>query len=130
MLDLQTITTVINGIKGAMDIATTLKNSNVTLEQAENQAKLAEIISALSDAKIHISQLNDSISEQNNIIKELENKLKQKEEITFNGKVYESKNNKNDIFCPACYDSNQKLVRLTKFDNDILNCKVCLSNYH
>ena len=52
MTDLATVTAVLGNIKTAMDIAKAIKDADVSVERAEMKFKLAEMMTALADAKM------------------------------------------------------------------------------
>ena len=54
-MDLTAVSTLLGSIKTATEIAKLIKDSDVSLEKAETKLKLAELISALADAKIKVT---------------------------------------------------------------------------
>jgi hypothetical protein len=57
MADLNTISSILSSINVATDLARLIKDSDVSLEKAETKLKLAELISALADAKIETANV-------------------------------------------------------------------------
>ena len=67
MADITTINAVLTSIKTASDLAKIIKDSNKTLEQAEIKYKLAELISALADAKMEIAEVRELLSSKDKV---------------------------------------------------------------
>lgn len=88
----------------------------------EAQEKIME----LREASIELQEENFNLLEE---VRFLRSKLEEKEELTFNGNVYYIGNDNDGPFCPTCYDSESKLIRLHKYDNQVdgaeWHCKVC-----
>ncbi len=57
MTDFTAIASILGSVKTATEIAKLLKNTDLSFEQAEMKLKLADIISALADARIEISEI-------------------------------------------------------------------------
>ncbi|MGC8492563.1 MAG: hypothetical protein ACP5SH_12585, partial [Syntrophobacteraceae bacterium] len=71
MPDIPTIVSALSSIKTAVDIAKLIKESSTSLEQAEVKLKLAELISALADAKIEIANVQETLLKKDQLIAEL-----------------------------------------------------------
>ena len=113
-MDIASISAALAGIKSAADIAKIIKDSGSSLEQAEIKLQLAELISALADAKIEIANVREVISDKEALIKDLHQKLELKENIIWQKPYYfvMQNENKDGPFCQKCYDSKQQLIRL------------------
>ena len=61
MTEISTISAILGSVKTATEIAKLIKDSYFSLEKAEMKLKLAELISALADAKIEISEIQELI---------------------------------------------------------------------
>jgi hypothetical protein len=55
------VSTLLGSIKTATEIAKLIKDSDVSLEKAETKLKLAELISALADAKIEVMEVQQAL---------------------------------------------------------------------
>lgn len=117
-----------------MDIATslalaikalkTLKETTDALEDAHIKIQIAELMSALADAKIEAANSLERIAQ-------LENEIAIKKAMTFsNGKYYQISSDgvKEGPFCATCFDSDKKEIRLQRsygspFGN--YSCRVC-----
>ena len=138
-MPLTTISTVLSSIKTATDIAKLIKSSTTTLEEAEVKLKFAELIGALADVKIEVSEIQEQLIAKNEKIKELEGEQKLNNEITFEDDKYwlESKGKKDGPYCQCCYDTEKKLVRLIycqresdEFgDSSFHLCRACNNSY-
>lgn len=133
MLDIATVTTALSGIKSATDIAKFLSGANTSLDKAETKLKIAELISALADAKIAIADINEIILEKDQKIGELEKALALKINIKYVAPYYwlGEDEKKEGPFCQHCYDKDLKLVRLIekKTTGGSFHCKICSSWY-
>lgn len=74
-MDIASISAALAGIKSATEIAKIIKDSGASLEQAEIRLKLADLISALADAKIEIANIREVVSDKESEIKDLYKKL-------------------------------------------------------
>jgi NAD-dependent SIR2 family protein deacetylase len=113
-MDIGSISAVLAGIKSASDIAKIIKDSSSSLEQAEVKFQLAELISALADAKIEVANVREAVADKDDLIKELSQKLNLKENIIWHKPYYfvMQGEDKDGPFCQKCYDSDQQLIRL------------------
>ena len=76
MTDISSITSILESIKTATDIARFFKETTTSLEKAETKLKLADLISALADAKIETAEIQSLISEKD---EEIKNSLSKRE---------------------------------------------------
>ena len=132
MVDLTVITSALSGIKSATDIAQFLKGANASLDKAETKLKIAELISALADAKIAIADIKEVILEKDQQISELEQVQNIKSELVFESPYYWLKDpdGKDGPYCQQCYDNDQKLIRLQcPNNNGYWACKTCKSDF-
>ncbi len=130
MPDLATVSTVLTSIKTAAGLAKMLKDSDVSLEKAETQFKLAELISALADAKIEIADIQELILEKDKTISDLEKALEIKGNLMWEPPNYfleapELPERKDGPYCQQCQDNHQKLIRLQKTTAGLWQCMTC-----
>jgi hypothetical protein len=95
-------------IKAAWDLAKAIKTSADAIDDAQIKLQIAELISALADAKIEAAENAERISE-------LERQIKSKSEMLFEGRLYYrflETGNREGPFCPTCYDKDGKTIRL------------------
>jgi hypothetical protein len=131
MADLTSISTVLSSIKAAADIAKLVRESGLTLEQAEYKLKLAELVEKLADAKLQIASIQDVIDERDRKIRELEEAAATRGKLSFQAPYYWliEENGRAGPYCRQCYDSTSRLIRLTGFGNGYWECKTCKNNY-
>ena len=133
MADLTSIAAVLSSVKAATDIAKIIKDSNVSLANAETKLKIAELISTLADVKLELAEVQDALRDKDQNILSLENQLKEQRNLKFDGKLYWAEGDTTP-FCPACYENGSKLIHLTHMDGTsdyhaYEHCKICKSNY-
>jgi len=83
MADITTISAIFSSVKTATEIAKLIKNSNTLLEEAEIKLKMTDLISALADIKIELSDIQLIQKEKEDKISELKKLLSQKNKLTF-----------------------------------------------
>jgi hypothetical protein len=129
MTDIATISAFVGSIKTATELAKAIKGADLSLEKAETKLKMAELISALADAKIQAAEIQDLVQEKDKRIKELELSLDNKSTlIRHEGKYFESDENGNPIgdpYCSNCWEANNKMIHLDKISGRIHKCPSC-----
>lgn len=130
-MDLNSITTVLSSLKTATDIAKLIKDSDLSLEKAETKLKLAELISALADAKIEVTYIQQTLVEKDGQIRELIDKLSIKKKLQWSKPYYwlVEGESKDGPYCQHCYDKNKELIRLQDIGNGCWECKVCKNHF-
>ena len=132
MSEIAAIGSILTSVKTATDIAKLLKNSTVSLEQAETKLKLAELVGSLADAKLEIAEIRDLIMEKDKQIKKLIESQKLKGKMHWKDAVYYCKTEEGEFvgpFCPQCYDSENKVIRLQKVSQGHWRCMTCQNNF-
>jgi ribosomal protein L37AE/L43A len=126
-MDLTTIAAGLGSIKSAMEIAKTLKDTDLSIEKAETKLQLAELISTLADAKMQIVETRDLLQKKEQECKKLQEKLNLKDNLKYEQPFYWKINGdeKDGPFCQKCYDSNNRLIRLQGGGNDKWQCYEC-----
>jgi hypothetical protein len=130
-MDITSITSALSSIKTAIDITKILKESSSSLEKAEIKLKLAELIEALAEAKIHFSEIQELVLNKEKQIKELEAALEIKGKLKWENPVYYlfEGNSKGGPFCQQCYDTGKKLIRLQGQNDGFWECKTCKNTF-
>jgi hypothetical protein len=131
MTDITSVTTILSSIKAATDIAKLIKDSGISLEKAEVKLQLAELISALADAKIDMAAVQQILLDKDVELGTL------REQLTIRGKLkweppyyWVVEAGKNDgPYCQQCYDNSTKLIRLTETTRGLWECKTCKNFY-
>lgn len=104
-MEILQITSVIVGIKNAIDIAKAIKDSGASLEK---------------------------IAEKDSEIKQLKTELETRENMIWEPPYYflKNKEGKDGPYCQKCYDSNRKLIRLQlPGSKGLWVCNECDSRY-
>jgi len=125
------IATAISSIKTATEIAQILKVSESSIAEAENKLRIADIMNALADTKIAISEMKDILVAKDEEIASLKKRLEDKRNIDFRNGIYIEKDEAGKQianYCPRCLDVDIKKVRLREQDNGFL-CMQCRSFY-
>ena len=119
----------ITGVKVAYEVAKALKLAAESIDDAQIKFQIAELISALADAKIQAAESAE-------IISELERKLKSKKQMIFeNGKYFRLNENeeREGPFCATCYDADGKEIRLQHTPRNQFHdweCYVCEGSFN
>lgn len=130
-MEITSITAALSGIKNAADIAKIIKDSGASLEQAEIKLQLADLISALADAKIEISNFREVVSEKEAELTELRKKLEIQDNVEWEEPYYFiiANDKKDGPYCQKCYDSQMLLIRLQGDGEGWWNCNECENTY-
>lgn len=131
-MDLATVTASLGSIKTAIDIAKSLKDTDLSLEKAETKLQLAELVSALADAKIQIADFQDLVLSKEQENKKLLEQLSLKENITYDGKMYwmtKDDGKEDGPFCQKCKDTDNKMIRLQNWDT-AWHCMTCDKSFY
>ncbi|MGE4463122.1 MAG: hypothetical protein AB7D49_11875 [Arcobacter sp.] len=140
MADLATIGLALSSLKTSMDIAKALKDSTVSLSEAEQKFKIAELISSLADLKTELADVKINLIDKDDEIKKLNKKLIEKESLSFDGKLYWKEGDKIP-FCIVCKEKDGKYHHLTYYkgypashrfsgQEPFYSCKVCNNSFH
>ena len=105
------------GLKTAWEVAKALKVATDAIDDAQIKLQMAELISALADARVEAAENAEKIAE-------LEKALNTKADLKFDGKVYFMPDGEGP-FCPTCFDKEGSLIRLQHWDDTwaCFNCK-------
>lgn len=131
MADFGSISAAITSLKTASDLAKLIKESKLSLKDAEIKLKLAELIGALADTKIELAEIQALLQSKQKEIDELKTQLDLKREVTWDPPSYwiGPKKNGDGPYCQNCYDDKSKLIRLQGNGNGYWNCKSCDSDF-
>lgn len=132
MPDITTISAVLTSVKTATEIAKFLKDTDISLEKAETKLKLAELVSALADTKLKIAEIQELLVEKDKKIKELQYALTQHEKMVWRDPVYymQIEDGEEGPFCPQCYDSERKVIRLQTYEKNCWHCETCGKTFY
>ena len=130
-MDIPSIATLLTS---AIEMAKHIKNSDSSLEKAERDLQLAELISSLADAKVEISNIQQQLLEKDQLIRDLNEQITVKEKLQYEPPYYWliEGGKKDGPYCQVCYDKDNKPIRLQegKINNKgRWECKVCKNYY-
>lgn len=116
-------------VKAAFEFAKAVKASTDAMDDAQIKFQVAELINALTDARIQAAESAE-------LIASLQQQLKSKSEMRFDGSVYyrvKEGGGEDGPWCPTCYDARGLEIRLQKINNPRSNyawrCKECNAAY-
>ena len=118
----------VSGIKAAWDVAKALKTATDSIDDAHIKLQMAELISALADAKIEAAENAEKIAA-------LESRINAKSQFEFDGKKYFKileDNEREGPYCPTCFDSQEKQIRLQYYPGSYTgdwHCQVCKGSF-
>lgn len=130
-MDLAAIGSLLGSLKTATDIAKFIRESDVSIEKAETKLKLAELVSAIADAKLNAAEVQQSLLERDELIRRLEADAKLRAELTWKQPRYvlTGDGGEEASYCQNCYDSSNKLSRLHTDDRGHFECRVCKQSF-
>lgn len=129
MPDITAIASALSSIKLATDLAKLLLASGITLKDAEQKLKVAELITSLADVKIQLAEVQQVILEKEKRVQELEEQVNLKAKMRWEQPYYwlVDGEKKEGPFCQQCYDKTGKPIRLIRLENGWWDCKTCKS---
>jgi 2C-methyl-D-erythritol 2,4-cyclodiphosphate synthase len=106
MVDMASVSAAITSLKVATDIAKFFKDTDVSFEKAETKLKLAELISALADAKMQFAEIRQVLIDKDAELRAVKGQLDVKEKLKWESPYYWiiDGDNKDGPYCQCCYD--------------------------
>jgi|RhiMetdeSRZDD1v2_1073273.scaffolds.fasta_scaffold31165_8 hypothetical protein len=135
MAEITVVTSILAGIKHAIDLAGFLRDSTLTSEQAEQKLKLADLISALADTRMQVVDIQELLSEKDKRIEELEEAFQSKDLLIKHNEAYYEKASSGhatgEPYCMHCWEADHKKYHLyhSHKDVNISICHVCKTEY-
>lgn len=131
-MDINGVGALLGSLKTAAEIAKLIKDSDVSFERAETKLKLAELVSALAEAKLQAADIQQSLLNRDEHIRRLEAEAKLRAELKWDPPCYWLPNaeNKAEPYCQYCRDDSHKLVRLHSDGEGRFECRVCKNSYY
>ncbi|PTR06586.1 hypothetical protein C8R32_11069 [Nitrosospira sp. Nsp5] len=131
MVDLTLFSSALSAVKTAREIAQLLKETDLSLEKAEQKSRLADLLYALAELKSELAEIQHEVIDRDEKIKQLQEALQIKKHIVWEQPYYwlQTNDNKEGPFCQRCYDQDVKLVRLQGYGEGRWECKGCKSFY-
>lgn len=130
-MDLGTVASLLGNVKTATEIARAIKDSGVTLEQAEIKIKLADLLFALAEVKTEAADVRQALLDAQERIRELEEEAKLKAELQWHQPYYwrTGKDGEAELFCQPCRDTDKRLSRLHTDGKGLFQCRVCRQGF-
>ena len=128
MFDIGSVSAAIGSVKTAIDIAKVLKDNSDIYENAEVKLQLANLISALADAKMEIAEVQELLINSEKEKKELQDQIALKESLLFEPPYYWrilENDDREGPYCQVCYDKEKKLIRLQDEKQGQWRCLSC-----
>lgn len=102
-------------VQGAIDIAKKLSALSKKVQDVEFSTMLADLSMQLVDAKTEMLGMKDQINKLTQENKDLKERLEAKEQgkPIFDNGVYKFEGD-DGVYCPSCFDSKQRKIRLNK----------------
>ncbi len=130
MTDFSTITAILGNLKVATDIARAIRDSDISIERAELRLKLAEVIGALADAKIEVTDIQELLRSKELELSELKEAFETKDDLVKRYDGYYHKDNQGNAigepYCISCWQTKHKRFNLQYVAGD-RTLKACVS---
>ncbi len=132
MPDIAAVGSVLASVKTATEIVKLLRESDASLASAETKLQLAELVHALADAKLEIAGIQELLLEKDSFIRELKEQSETHQNLNWEDPVYylQTDQGKEGPFCPQCYDSDRKSIRLQTSEPGSWHCLTCEKSFH
>jgi hypothetical protein len=136
MADLGTVTTILANLKLATDIAKAIRDADASMERAELRLKLADVIGALADAKIEVTEIQRLLGEKDKTIAELDSAFQGKDELLKRYDGYYRVNSDGrpvgEPYCVSCWQVRHKRFNLqyAAGDRSVKSCISCGAKYN
>lgn len=121
------VTSALTSIRVATDIVKFITDTDLSLEKAELKLKLAELVEALADTKIQMSNIKDILLEKDVTINGLKKQIELESKMQYQNPYYWRVDNdsKEGPFCAQCWDKDKKAIRLIDHRNGAWTCPTC-----
>lgn len=134
MEPLATIATALGSIKTAVDIAQHLRKANNALADAEYKLQLADMLSALAETKMQLTDTKEEIQRLYDTIEELKQfEVAAQNMIADRECYYEKGEDSLPIgrpYCSHCFETQKRAVHIVKTANRRISiCPLCKTNY-
>jgi hypothetical protein len=135
MAEITVITAALAGIKHATDLVRLLRESNTSLEQAEQKFKLADLIETLAETRMRLAEIQEVLLEKDQKIKDLEDAFQSNSSlIKVNDAYYEVDLlgvTSGEAYCMHCWEANHKKYHLHHFHTNATQniCPSCKTVY-
>lgn len=130
-MDIAALGSLLGSIKTATEIAKLIRESDSSLERAETKLKLADLVSALAEAKLNAAEVQEAILERDAEIRRLLDEARLTATLIWRQPCYFLSNadGKEEPFCQNCYDTAKKLAHLHDDGRGQFHCRVCKERF-
>lgn len=133
MPDITSISAVIGSVKSALDIVKYLNETGTSLEKADLKLKLAELASALAEAKLEMISIQEVLLEKDQRIAELNEAFELRDALRRVGDAYykmgDDGNPKGVAHCVRCFESDHRARQLVDTGGP-MRLRVCTACGH
>jgi hypothetical protein len=131
MIDPNSIATALTTVKTAVEIVGLLRQGDLSLKDAEQKMKFADLVGLLADLKTQLADVKLLALEKDEKIKELETQLALKAKILWERPFYWAINDgkRDGPFCSQCQDCSRVLVRLQDLRTGYWMCTNCKNTF-
>lgn len=132
MPDLTTITAAITSVKNATDIVKAMRAVEAAYQNLEVKAKLVDLMNNLVDLKMQLAEIREEGLAKDEEIRKLRAERDEKKALVWESPLYwmEKEGMRTGPFCPQCYDSSAKVVRLQETSHpDYWHCRTCNNGF-
>jgi len=130
---------IVGGIaaaKGAIDIASALRNAERSLDAASYKAQLADLMEKLTDVRLALVEAKELIGERDDEIERLKASFEERAELIkgdgdYSYRVNEKGERSGFPVCPKCQAIHQRQIQLKQHDRiDAAKCPACDAEFH
>ncbi|WP_305812534.1 hypothetical protein [Photobacterium leiognathi] len=134
-MPINTINTILSGVKSATDIGQLLVEAHSSYDKAQLKIEIEKLVDTLHDVKKQTRALEDELYEKDREIKRLNEKLEQKSKakVTIIGQFAYTNNPEGipvgQAYCASCYENDEALKSFA-IVNTIAACSKCKCTVH
>lgn len=118
-------------LKAAIDGGRALYDTSKAWSEADLKLRIADLINALTDARVTISDLHEELRQRERELQEERDRRRQIDELAFEAPFYWrlSEGKRDGPFCQRCRDADSKAVRLIDWKRGRWKCAACDTFY-
>ena len=135
MTDPTVLATLATNVKVAFDVGKAILAAKEQMNTAELKLRLADMMSALAEAKVHVAEAQDELRAQDHKISELEAAFRKKGDVTRDHDAYYEKGadglSTGEPYCMVCWERDHKLFGLHRLpgNSNTHACATCRTTY-
>lgn len=130
-MDIGTISAILTSVKTASELAKLIKESGATLEEAQRNLQLVDLISALSSVKKHVAEVEQTLRDKDAEIRALKAAAALEVEMEWQPPYYwkRTDSGRDGPYCQQCFDKDRALMRLIEGEKGYWSCRTCKCSY-